>query len=84
MDALWTMIEQRLGTTAKFVWAFHKDIYLYITFTHVHSMYINDIYPACRIHVSTSAEMEFRLPTPLASKYHMEIFISEVKAAIPD
>lgn len=30
-------------------------------------------------------EMEFRLPTPLTSDYHLglEIFISEFKAAIP-
>ena len=49
MDALWTMIEQRLGTTANLVWAFHKDTYLYITFTHVHSMYISSV-PHPRIH----------------------------------
>lgn len=78
MDALWTMIEQRLGTTAKSIWAFHKDRYLFITFTHIHIF-------VCISMIYIHLEMEFRLPTPLTSNYHlgMEIFISEVKATIP-
>lgn len=77
MDALWTMIEQRLGTTLS-IWAFHKGRYSFITFTHI-QIYV------CTLMMYIHLEMEFRLPSPFTSKYHlgMEIFISEVKAAIP-
>lgn len=78
MDALWTMIEQRLGTTAKSIWALHKGRYLFITFTHIH-IYV------CTLMIYIHLEMEFRLSTPLTSNCHLEIeiFISEFKAAIP-
>lgn len=58
MDALWTMIEQRLGTSAKLIWKFHKGRYFFITFTRIHiCMYVQ--YITIYIHL----EVEFRPPT---------------------